>query len=386
MRTDENLARQSFRFSTEWKRSDAGQLAPEIDARLAGVEKRGDKLVVHSLSGGERNHFFSNRKGTAFTDLSALSGLDNPADSRGFGVIDYDRDGLPDVALVNANQPLFNLYHNEIPASGSLTDGGMIALRFVGGNEESAPSKTFTGRDGYGAKVTALIDANMTLTREHRCGDGFAAQHTATMMLGLGNRTSAARVTIRWPSGKTTQTEAVPEGTLLTCYENSAQAPGREAFVRSLYRVKPAVRFDPGAERKPFPTAAADLAARPEAKIRVYTSMATWCPSCLKHLPIQKNLVESAGPSVEMIAVPIDDHDDEPTLKKYVDDHHPAYRLLATLPNAQRGTFRADLEKLLGHEPGLPSSVITDASGAVIEVLPGLPTLSQLHRLLAAGQ
>ena len=239
VRTDENLARQSFRFSTEWKRSDAGQLAPEIDARLAGVEKRGDKLVVHSLSGGERNHFFSNRKGTAFTDLSALSGLDNPADSRGFGVIDYDRDGLPDVALVNANQPLFNLYHNEIPASGSLTDGGMIALRLVGGNEESAPSKTFTGRDGYGAKVTALIDDNMTLTREHRCGDGFAAQHTATMMLGLGKRTSAARVTIRWPSGKTTQTEAVPEGTLLTCYENSAQAPGREAFVRTQYRVKP---------------------------------------------------------------------------------------------------------------------------------------------------
>ena len=86
MRTDENLSRQSFRFSSEWKRSGAGQLTPEIDTRLAGVEKRGDKLVVHSLSGGERNHFFSNRKGTAFTDLSALSGLDTPADSRGFAV------------------------------------------------------------------------------------------------------------------------------------------------------------------------------------------------------------------------------------------------------------------------------------------------------------
>ena len=149
---------------------------------------------------------------------------------------------------------------------------------------------------------------------------------------------------------------------------------------------EPAVRSGPSAERKPFPTAVADAAARPEAKIRVYTSMATWCPSCLKHLPIQKNLVESAGPSVEMIAVPIDDHDDEPTLKKYVYYHHPAYRLLDTLPAAQRAIFRADLEKLLGHEPGLPSSVITDASGAVIEVLPGLPTLSQLRRLLAAGQ
>ena len=38
MRTDENLSRQSFRFSSEWKRSGAGQLTPEIDTRLAGVD------------------------------------------------------------------------------------------------------------------------------------------------------------------------------------------------------------------------------------------------------------------------------------------------------------------------------------------------------------
>ena len=384
MRTDENLSRQSFRFSSEWKRSGAGQLTPEIDTRLAGVEKRGDKLVVHSLSGGERNHFFSNRKGTAFTDLSALSGLDTPADSRGFAVIDYDRDGLPDVALVNANQPLFNLYHNEIPASGSLSGGGMIALRLVGGNNTSTPSKTFTGRDGYGAKVTAAL-GDMNIIREHRCGDGFAAQHTATMMLGLGTRPSAARVSVRWPSGKMTETEMVPEGTLLTCYENPAEAPGGEAFVRSPYRVKLPDRSSLPAARTPFPTAVNDVGAKPGSKIRVYTSMASWCAACMKHLPVQKHLAEEmAGEPMELIAVPIDDTDDEATLKTYVGQRKPAYRLLAALPPAQRAIFRADLEKLLGHEPGLPSSVITDGAGGVIAVLPGLPTLSQLRSWLPA--
>ncbi len=130
VRTDENLSRQSFRFSPEWKRTPApDNLGPEIDARLAGVERQGDKTIVHSLNGSERNHYFANQGGRAFVDISALSGLDNPADSRGFAVLDYDRDGWQDIALVNANEPLFNLYHNEMPAAG--LKGGMIALRFA---------------------------------------------------------------------------------------------------------------------------------------------------------------------------------------------------------------------------------------------------------------
>ena len=114
--------------------------------------------------------------------------------------------------------------------------------------------------------------------------------------------------------------------------------------------------------------------------------MASWCAACMKHLPLQKHLAqEMAGQPMELIAVPIDDNDDEATLKSYVDEKQPPYRLLATLPAAQRALFRADLEKLLGHEPGLPSSVITDGAGGVIAVLPGLPTLSQLRSWLPAG-
>jgi hypothetical protein len=288
--------------------------------------------------------------------------------------------------MVSADKTLFNLYHNEIPASGTSTGGGLIAVRFVGGNKTDAPSKMFACRDGYGAKVTASL-GDMTIIREHRCGDGFAAEHSATMILGLGTRPGAARVSIRWPSGKTSVTESVPEGTLLTCYENPADAPGGEAFVRSLYRVKLPPQHPATPERSLSPFATADTGARPETQLRVYTSMATWCPSCAKHLPLQKRLAaEMASEPMELIAVPIDEKDDEKKLGTFVDKNHPPYRLLSTLPAAGRAAFLAELTKLLGREPGLPSSLITDSSGRILDALPGLPTLSQLRRWLADGK
>jgi len=236
VRTDENLSRASFRFSPEWKRTGPpDNLGPQIDARLAGVERQGDKVLVHSLHGHERNHYFMNRGGRAFEDISGISGLDNPADSRGFAVLDYDRDGLPDVALVNANQPLFNLYHNEMGKAGRA--GGMIAIRFVGGNRTPRPSREFGCRDGYGARVTVDL-GEMKLVREHRCGDGWSTQNSATMIIGIGSHPTVPSLSVRWPSGKTTSTQAVPEGTLLTVYENPADSSSGEAFTRQPYRLK----------------------------------------------------------------------------------------------------------------------------------------------------
>jgi hypothetical protein len=234
VRTDENLARRSFRFSPEWKRTPApDNLGPQIDARLSGVERQGDKVLVHSLNGNERNHYFANRGGRAFVDISGISGLDNPADSRGFAVLDYDRDGWQDLALVNANQPLFNLYHNEMPAAG--LSGGMIALRFVGGNRMPGPSTEFGCRDGYGARVKVDL-GDTKLIREHRCGDGWSTQNSPTMIIGIGSHTNAASITVQWPSGKTASAKGIPEGTLLTVFENRADSPSKTSFFGTSYR------------------------------------------------------------------------------------------------------------------------------------------------------
>jgi hypothetical protein len=234
VRADAGLARRSFRLNEAWQRRGEGAAAtPEIDARLAGVEKRGDRVVVHSLSGKERNHYFANRGGQAFEDLSGLAGLDNPADSRGWVLFDYDRDGWQDIAMVNANAPMLNLYRSTM--SGAGVEGGMVAVRMVGGNEGAGVS-ALSPRDGYGAVVLADL-GDLTLTREHRCGDGYAAQHSAVMILGIGKRGAVKRLTVRWPSGRSAELLEVPEGALVTCWEEPAQSPDGSGFAKELWRV-----------------------------------------------------------------------------------------------------------------------------------------------------
>ncbi len=67
--------------------------------------------------------------------LSAISGLDSASDSSLFrALLDYDRDGWQDIALVNANEPLIELFHNDIAELPEADKRGMIAIRFVGGN------------------------------------------------------------------------------------------------------------------------------------------------------------------------------------------------------------------------------------------------------------
>ncbi|MCI0536287.1 MAG: CRTAC1 family protein, partial [Verrucomicrobiales bacterium] len=408
LRTDVNLSRQSFRFSPEWKRTGPpDNLGPQIDARLAGVERQGEKILVHSLNGNERNRYFVNRGGQSFADISALSGLDNIADGRGFAVLDYDRDGWQDIALVNANQPLFNLYHNEMPAalgrpvSGS--NGGMIALRFVGGNRTSAPSKGFACRDGYGARVTAEL-GDGKLIREHRCGDGWSTQNSATMILGIGSQATVSSLSVRWPSGKVSTTKDVPEGTLLTVYENPADAPTGHPFTRSAYRVKPAAPLTDSPsplngesagvrgvntsrvsvpESPMFPVAAADTRAKPGARLRVYTTFATGSESCKQNLPVQQLLKdELAQEGVDLIAIPIDEADDNNKLATYNREWHPAARLVNFAP-ARRKEAATAFAKALGADPPLPSTVITDGSGRFLTAQPGLPSISTLRKMLA---
>ena len=355
-------------------------LAPQIDARLAGIEKRGDKIVVHSLSGNERDHYFANRGGRSFDDWSALSGLDNPSDGRGFAVLDYDRDGWQDLALVNADQPLLNLYHNEMRAAGMT--GGVVAIRFVGGNRSSGGSSEYACRDGYGARILADL-GDSKLTREHRCGDGFAAQHSATMILGIGARTTVPSLTVRWPSGKTAATADVPEGTLLTVYENPADAPDGDPFVRATYRVAPSdAAPSPAMERPAFPLAEADAHAIRESRMRVYTTLATWCPACKKHVPKLQRLSEELGAEgVELVAVPIDEDDDAEKLAGYVKETQLPSRMLA-LDAAKRAEATAAFAQALGEPAPLPSTVVTDASGRILFAQPGVPSVSALRKLL----
>jgi thiol-disulfide isomerase/thioredoxin len=279
--------------------------------------------------------------------------------------------------LVNANQPLFRLFRNEMPAVGRT--GGLIALRFVGGNKSGAASAQFSCRDGYGARVKADM-GDIAITREHRCGDGFAAQHSATMLLGLGSRPAVKSLTVRWPSGRTAETADVPEGSLLTVYENPEDSPSGSAFVRAEYRSERPGRVPPAAERPRFPVALADSGSR--ARVRVFTTFATWCPSCKKHLPVLRRLHdELADDGVELVAVPVDPEDDDEKVAAYAREWDLPSRL-AAIPPADRANAVAAVRAALGEDPPLPSSVVTDADGRVLTAQTGVPSVSALRRML----
>ena len=207
-------------------------------SRLVGREHLRQEEV--SISGHERNHLFVSRAGEQFADISGVSGLDHVGDSRVFALLDYDRDGWQDVALINANAPLLQLFRNQIGAS--TIEGepsrGVIALRFVGGNDAAVATERWSTRDGYGALATLDL-GDLVTRREHRAGEGFAAQNSATMIVGVGTRHLIPSVGVRWPSGKVQETADVPAGVLLTIYENTAQSPTGEAFVIERYAVDP---------------------------------------------------------------------------------------------------------------------------------------------------
>jgi thiol-disulfide isomerase/thioredoxin len=372
VRTDEKLAENSLRSSAEWKKNEiAGVDDDRIDTRLEdGDEMIDGELKVHSLSGHERNHFFLNhRAGEYFSDLSALSGLDSESDSRGFVMIDYDRDGMQDLALVNANQPLMQLFHNEI-GEVSPWGRGVIALRFQGGNM-TAKASGLSNRDGYGAMVEVLLKDGTVLKREHRCGDGYAAQGSRTMLIGIGEAEGAEKISVRWPSGKVTVLSEVKEGELVTVSEvETGEGRVSEVYRKGLNSTEGKIR----------PVVPFSLGRATPGKIQVYTTMATWCPSCLKHLP---QLAILQGESVALFGVPIDPEDDDQKLDDYVSKNSPPYEMLRGISMTKRDEVSDFLASSLQiASAGLPSSVIADSEGNVLHVMQGVPTLSQLRKLM----
>ena len=99
-----------------------------------------------------------------------------------------------------------------------------MAVKFVGGMTEKQADgpaeKRLTVRDGFGAVVTFKLANGMMITREFRCGEGFAGQNSNTLVVGIGAADAVAEVSVVWPSGVKDSIQQVESGTLLTLIEN----------------------------------------------------------------------------------------------------------------------------------------------------------------------
>jgi hypothetical protein len=259
----------------------------------------------------------------------------------------------------------------------------MVAIRFVGGNRTAAPSKEYACRDGFGARVTVdLGDAK--IVREHRCGEGWSTQHSATMKVGIGAHTTVAAVTVRWPSGKTISSQSVPEGTLLTAYENPADSPSGQTFTRDCYRVKLAPPPARTTVRPVFSVRVLDAAAKP-ARLRAYTTFASSSPACTADVPVLRRLKEElSAEGVDIAVVVIDEADDDVKLGAFAQQWKPTARLV-NLPAGKRAEAVAAYRKALGQALAIPSTVITDDAGHILSAQAGVPSLSTLRKLLTTS-
>ena len=118
----------------------------------------------------------------------------------------------------------------------------------------------------------------------------------------------------------------------------------------------------------------------------MYTSTATWCPSCKASLPQLQALRDAfAAEELEMTGVPVDPGEGPEKLDAYAAEYRPAYRLRTDLSPEQAASFSETLARTTGLD-ALPSTLITAADGTILLGIPGVPTISEIRSLLRRGR
>ena len=336
-----------------------------------------------SHSGNERNHLFMNRGDGDFLDVSPVSGLDDIADGRAWAKWDFDHDGWTDIALVNANSPQLRLFRNRIGESEQAAARRWVAVRLVGGNDTPQPNAQRSPRDGYGAKIR--LDLGETeLLREHLAAEGFAAQSSATQLIGVGSLETVPSLSVTWPSGTRHSLQDVPTGKWVVAYEDPSQSPNGEPFeLRNYPRAGNGAVASAGTRRNDTRPLALPASASGTSHLTVVTTMATWCPKCKGELPQLAELRARFSPQeIALRALPIDPEDTPEKLGSYRSEFQPAYELIEGLSRTQIERLHARIGEESGLEDPLPASLVLDADGRVVSASAGVPTVSQLRKLL----
>jgi len=350
-----------------------------------------------SWSGHERNHlFFGGLPNHQFSRLSGISGLDDPGDSRAFATLDIDHDGWLDVALVNVSAPRLRLLRNGIGDRPSSATNRFIAVRFVGGNQSSEPSGQWSAREGFGSYVELDLGGGRKIYREHRIDDGFKAQNSATMLVGIGESETVHAVNVRWLSGVEQAEANVAAGQMVTVYEDPSQSPTGRAFVITQYGSdaqevqsdltsseswKPQLLpLEPSPNRLAIQsTEEASL----ETNLILYTAVATWCDDCTGDNPDLRTLRNAfAENDLAMFGVPIDKADTPEQLRSWGEGFDPSYDLLVDLPESELSRVEGVLRSELRDYGRVPASIITDSEGRVLLSRWGIPTVSEVRKLI----
>lgn len=123
---------------------------------------------------------------------------------------DFNRDGLPDVAVSNAYGTDFRLWQNQ-----SASPGNFIKIKLEG---------VESNRDGVGSRIE-VFTGEQHLTRYTHCGIAYLAQNSSVETIGVGNVNLIDSIKVHWLSGIVDKLETLTVNQEVVIVENATNIP-----------------------------------------------------------------------------------------------------------------------------------------------------------------
>ncbi len=138
------------------------------------------------------------------------SGLAVPGDAKALSVVDLGRDGWPGFLVTRNNSTALAFANSGVPGRGSLG----IRLRGPAGNPT-----------GVGARITVHLADGSSQSAEVYAGSGYYSQSSPECFFGYPKEGPPTKVTVRWPTGATSEHEVPGAGSTPAVMTLEAPSP-----------------------------------------------------------------------------------------------------------------------------------------------------------------
>jgi hypothetical protein len=170
----------------------SGHVYPQVDTVPSGTTYAQQNQVFLSLGADDTGRVRFERYAPRPEDAFSRVGV-----SRGLAAADLDDDGDADFLVVALDAAPTLVRNDSRPA------GHWLGLTLAG----AAPNT-----EAVGARVWIEDSAGRVQLRERHAGGSYLSSSDPRLLVGLGAASGPARVTLRWPSGRTTVHEGLEPG------------------------------------------------------------------------------------------------------------------------------------------------------------------------------